>query len=148
MNRDNEMANDLTVRAILDSGMCFEAETGSGHQLILDAAEQHGGEDRGPRPMEMLLVALATCAGMDILAILKKKRQEISGYEVGVLGTRTEEHPRIFVEIVVEHIFTGHAIQTQAVQRAIDLTEERYCGASAILRKSANLTHSFTIIEK
>lgn len=142
------MANDMSVRAMLQEGMCFDVETGSGHHLLLDAAEHNGGQDKGPRPMEMLLVALATCSGMDILAILRKKRQDITAYEVRVLGERTEDHPKIFVEIAIEHIFTGHAIRPEAVQRAIELTEERYCGASAMLGKTAKLTHTFRVVEE
>ena len=142
------MANDMSVRAMWQEGMCFDVETGSGHHLLLDAAEHNGGQDKGPRPMEMLLVALATCSGMDILAILRKKRQDITAYEVRVLGERTEDHPKIFVEIAVEHIFTGHAIRPEAVQRAIELTEERYCGASAMLGKTAKLTHTFRVVEE
>ncbi len=141
------MANAMTVKAVLQDGMCFDAETGSGHHLLLDAAQHNGGEDKGPRPMEMLLVALATCAGMDMLSILRKKRQRITGYEVHVHGDRTEEHPKVFVDITVEHIFSGYAIQPQAVERAIELTEERYCGASAMLGKAAKLTHTFRILE-
>lgn len=142
------MANEMSVRAMLQEGMCFDVETGSGHHLLLDAAEHNGGQDKGPRPMEMLLVALATCSGMDILAILRKKRQHITAYEVRVLGERTEDHPKIFVEIAVEHIFTGHAIRPEAVQHAIELTEERYCGASAMLGKTAKLTHTFRVVEE
>lgn len=141
------MTNDMTVRARLETGMRFAVETGSGHRLILDAAEHNGGQDAGPRPMEMFLAGLAGCAGMDILAILRKKRQDVKGYELRIHGKRTEEHPKIFVKIRVEHIFTGHALQPEAVQRALTLTEEKYCGASAILGKTARLTHTFRIIE-
>lgn len=142
------MANAMTVKAVLQEGMCFDAETGSGHHLLLDAAEHNGGADKGPRPMEMLLVTLATCAGMDILSILRKKRQQITGYEVLVHGERTEEHPRVFVDITAEHVFTGHAIQIQAVERAIALTEEKYCGASTMLGKAARLTYIFRVFEE
>lgn len=141
------MANDMTVQAVLQKGMSFDVKTGSGHHILLDASEQNGGGDSGPRPMEMLLVALASCAGMDILSILRKKRQDITGYEVNVFGERTEEHPRVFTNITVEHVFTGRAIKPDAVQRAIDLTEERYCGASAMLRTAAQLIHTFRIVE-
>ena len=141
------MANDMTVRGILEDGMRFDIETGSGHHIILDAAEHNGGQDTGPRPMEMLLVALAGCAGMDIITILRKKRQKVSAYEIRVHGARVEEHPRVFVKITVEHILTGQAIQPEAVQRAIDLTEEKYCGASAILGKTATITHTYHLIE-
>lgn len=141
------MANDMTVRAKLETGLRFDVETGSGHHILLDAAEHNGGQNAGPQPMEMLLVSLASCAAMDIISILRKKRQDISAYEVRVWGGRTEEYPRVFVEITVEHIFLGQNIQPEAVKRAIELTEERYCGASAMLGKTATLTHTFRIIE-
>lgn len=141
------MANEMSVRAVLESGMRFDVETGSGHHVILDAAEHNGGQDRGPRPMEMLLVALAGCAGMDILTILRKKRQEVTAYEMRVHGERAAEHPKVFVRITVEHILSGRHIQPEAVQRAIDLTEEKYCGASAMLGKTAAIIHTFRVIE-
>ncbi len=141
------MAYDLTVQATLETGMRFAVETGSGHHILLDATEQNGGLNTGPQPMELLLVGLAGCAGMDIIAILRKKRQDITAYEIHIHGKRTEEYPRVFVEITIEHIFTGHAVQPEAVDRTIQLTEERYCGASAILGKTAKLTHTFHIIE-
>ncbi len=128
--------------------MSFDVETGSGHHVLLDAAEHNGGQDRGPRPMEMLLVALAGCAGMDIITILRKKRQDIIGYEIRIYGERVEEHPRVFVHITVEHIFTGHNIVPEAVERAIELTEERYCGASTMLGKMATLKHTFLITKE
>ncbi len=141
------MANDMTVRAKLETGMRFNVETGSGHHILLDAAEHNGGQNAGPQPMEMLLVSLASCAAMDIISILRKKRQDITTYEVRVWGGRTEEYPRVFVEMTLEHIFTGRNIHPQSVERAIQLTEERYCGASAMLGKTAKLTHTFRIIE-
>ena len=136
-----------TVRATLETGMRFDVETGSGHRVLLDAAEHNGGQNTGPQPMEILLVGLAGCSGMDIMAILRKKRQDITAYEIRIHGERTEEYPRVFVEITIEHIFTGRAVQPEAVKRAIDLTEERYCGASAMLGKTAKLRHTFRIIE-
>jgi len=142
------MANDMTVRATLETGMRFDVKTGSGHHVILDAAEHNGGQDSGPQPMEMLLVALASCAGMDIITILRKKRQEITGYELRVHGMRAEEHPKVFLDITVEHIFTGHNIRPEAVERAIELTEERYCGTSATLGKTATIKNTFRIIEE
>jgi putative redox protein len=141
------MANDMTVRATLETGMRFDVETGSGHHVILDAAEHNGGQNSGPQPMEMLLVALAGCSGMDILSILRKKRQDITGYELRIHGLRAEEHPKVYLDITLEHIFTGHNIRPEAVERAIELTEERYCGASAMLGKTATIGHTFSIIE-
>lgn len=141
------MAEVMTARAILETGMCFEAEGGSGHHVTLDAAEHGGGENLGFRPMELLLVGLAGCTGMDVISILRKKRQDVTGYEVHVQGVRAEEHPMVFVEITVEHVITGHHIQPEAVARAVALSEGRYCGAGAMLSRVAHLTHSYRIVE-
>ena len=141
------MAETMTARAVLEAGMRFDAESGSGHHVILDAAEHGGGEDMGFRPMELLLVGLAGCTGMDVISILRKKRQDVTGYEVQVRGVRAEEHPMVFVEITVEHVVTGHHVQPDAVARAIALSEERYCGAGAMLGKVAHLTHTYRIVE-
>ena len=141
------MVNDLTVLATLETGMRFDVVTDSGHHVILDAAEHNGGQDSGPSPMEMLLVALASCAGMDIITILRKKHQQVSAYELRVHGLRAEEHPKVFLDITIEHIFTGHNIKPEAIERAIELTEDRYCGVSAMLGKTATITHTFDIID-
>ncbi len=127
--------------------MRFDAEAGSGHHLTLDAAEHGGGHNEGFRPMELLLVGLAGCTGMDVISILRKKREPVTGYAVHVVGVRAEEHPMVFVEIDVVHIVTGHHIQSEAVARAIQLSEERYCGAGAMLGKVAHVTHTFRILE-
>ena len=141
------MAEVMTAQATLEKGMHFDALSGSGHHVTLDADEHGGGENRGFRPMELLLVGLAGCTGMDVISILRKKRQQVTGYEVHVTGVRAEEHPMVFVEITVEHIVTGHHIQPEAVARAIELSEERYCGAGAMLGKVAHLTHTSRIVE-
>ena len=141
------MAEKMTAKVRLETGMRFDAEAGSGHHVTLDAAEHGGGQNAGFRPMEMLLVGLAGCTGMDVISILRKKRQRVTAYEVHVAGIRAEDHPMVFVEITVEHIITGHQVQPEAVVRAIQLSEERYCGAGAMLGKVARLTHTFRILE-
>ena len=141
------MAEIMTAQAILETGMRFDAESGSGHHVTLDAAEYGGGQDAGFRPMELLLIGLAGCTGMDVISILRKKRQQVTGYEVDVTGVRAEDHPMVFVEITVEHIVTGHHIQPEAVAHAIELSEGRYCGAGAMLGKVAHLTHIYRIVE-
>ena len=141
------MAETMTVQSKLATGMRFEVEAGSGHHVTLDAAEHGGGHNEGFRPMELLLAGVAGCTGMDVISILRKKRQEVTGYEVHVTGVRAEEHPMVFVEITVEHIVTGHRIQPEAVARAIELSEKRYCGAGAMLGKVAHLTHTYRIVE-
>lgn len=141
------MAEQMTAFVKLETGMQFDAEAGSGHHMTLDAAEHGGGHNAGARPMELLLMGLGGCTGMDVISILRKKRQQVTGYEVHVAGIRAEEHPMVFVEITVEHVVTGHHIQSEAVARAIQLSEERYCGAGAMLGKVAHLTHTFRIVE-
>jgi putative redox protein len=107
------MAETMSAQAKLATGMRFEVEAGSGHHVTLDAAEHGGGHDEGFRPMEMLLVGLAGCTGMDVISILRKEREPVAGYEVHVTGVRAEAHPMVFVEITVEHIVTGDHIQAE-----------------------------------
>lgn len=141
------MGEIMTAKSKLLGGMAFEGESGSGHQLMMDAAEHAGGEDRGFRPMELLIVGLAGCTAMDVIAILRKKRQHVTGYEVQVRGERAEDHPMVYTEVTVEHIVTGHDVQPAAVARAVELSETKYCGASATLSKTARVTHTFRIEE-
>lgn len=137
------MANEMSVQARNIEGGTFEIDTGSGHTLVLSSVT----EDRGPRPMEMLLVALAGCAGMGISGILRKMRQNVTAYEIRVHGERTEKDPKVFTAITVEHIFTGTNLQPESIQRAIDLDTTNYCGVNVMLSSSAKIEHSFQIRE-
>lgn len=141
------MGEVLTASAHLTSGMAFDVETTSGHTVRLDAASESGGQNVGPRPMEMLLVGLAGCTAMDVISILRKMRQDVTAYDVRVTGQRAEDHPKIYTEITVEHIVTGHDIKPEMVARAVELSETRYCGAGNMLGKVAHLTHHYTIID-
>lgn len=141
------MGEVMTVDSRLLTGMCFHAQAGSGHSLLMDVEGHAGGQNTGFRPMELLLVGLAGCAGMDVLSILRKKRQHVSEYEIRVRAERAEEHPMVFTEITVEHFVTGHAIDAAAVERAIELAESRYCGAGAMLGKTARIRHTYQIVE-
>ncbi len=141
------MAEQMTATVRLETGMRFDAEAGSGHHVTLDAADYDGGQNTGFRPMELLLVGLGGCTGMNVISILRKKRQQVTGYEVHVSGIRAEDHPMVFVEITVEHIVTGYRVQPEAVARAIQLSKERYCGAGAMLGMVAHVTHTFRLVE-
>lgn len=141
------MAEEMTARARLETGLRFDAEAGSGHHLALDASPEHGGANAGFRPMELLLVGLAGCTAMDVVAILRKKRQIVTDYEVRVHGLRAEQHPMVFTEITVEHRVTGQHVDPEAVRRAVELSECCYCGAGATLGKTAKITHTFRIFE-
>ena len=141
------MPEVMTAVARLEGDMRFEAEGGSGHHVLLDAGEHGGGQNAGFRPMEMLLVGLAGCTGMDVISILRKKRQQVTGFEVRVQGDRAETHPMVFEDITIEYIITGHNVQPEAVERSIELSVTRYCGAMATLGKTARIRHEYRIIE-
>jgi putative redox protein len=137
----------LTATVELMDGMAFQADTGSGHSLALDAAPEVGGEDCGPRPMEMLLVGLGGCTGMDIISILRKMRQDVTGYEIRLRGERATDHPKVFIAIFVEHVVTGRSVSPEAVQRAVELSAGRYCSAGAMLGKVARITETYRIVD-
>ncbi len=134
-----------TARVRLVEGMQFVAEGGSGHAIVLDSTPEVGGRDTGTRPMELVLMGLAGCTAMDVAYILRRKRQPLKGLEVNVSAERADKHPRVYTKIHVEYIIYGNVSEKAAV-RAIELSENTYCSASAILRKTAEMTWSYKII--
>jgi putative redox protein len=141
------MAREIDVRASLQGPMQFNVSSATGHTIALDVPSGEGGEDRGPTPMELLLMSLAGCTGMDVISILHKQRQQVVNYEVKVHGTRAEAHPRVYIEVTVEHIVTGHDLDPQAVRRAIELSSSKYCSVSQTVAKTAKITTSFEVRE-
>lgn len=133
------------AKAVWQGKMRFEGSATSGHHIVLDSAEEHGGENAGFRPMELLLVGLAGCTAMDVISILTKKRLNVTGFEVRVEGDRAETHPKVYTDIRVEYVVRGRDIPADAVERAIQLSEEKYCSASAMLRQAARITSSYRI---
>jgi putative redox protein len=125
--------------------MAFEAEV-NGHNIIIDAAEPVGGENRGPRPKPLMLVALAGCTGMDVISILKKMRVEVEGFNVVVEGELTEEHPKQFSQMRVIYEFKGKDLPIDKLEKAVNLSEERYCGVSAMYRKAIGITSEIRIL--
>lgn len=126
--------------------MAFEADI-NGHKILLDASEESGGENRGPRPKPLMLVALAGCTGMDVVSILKKMRVEPEGFNVLVEGDLTEEHPKQFIKMHVVYEFKGKNLPMDKLEKAISLSEERYCGVSAMYRKAIGITSEIRIID-
>lgn len=126
--------------------MAFKAEI-NGHEIILDAAEQVGGENRGPRPKPLMLTALAGCTGMDVVSILKKMRVELDDFNVIVEGDLTEEHPKQFSKMHVIYEFKGKDLPLEKLKKAVSLSEERYCGVSALYKKVIEVTSEIKIIE-
>jgi putative redox protein len=140
------MAKEMDVTAKLTREMRFNVKTGSGYEIDLDMADGEGGEGTGPQPMEMLLVGLAGCAGMSNLLILRKRKQDVRAYEIRIHGERADLHPQVFTEITVEHIITGREIKPEIVERAMKMTEQKYCGASVMLEKTARMSHRYRLI--
>ncbi|HZU70468.1 MAG TPA: OsmC family protein [Ktedonobacteraceae bacterium] len=141
------MAKAMSIQATYQTGMQFDVTSGSGHHVIVDNVILPGDQHVGFSPMEMLLVALAGCTGINVISILQKKQQQVTAYEMRVNGILTEQFPKIFVEISVEHFITGPHVKPEAVARAIELSETRYCGVSIMLSKTAKINHTFQIRE-
>lgn len=128
------------------SGMAFETEM-DGHKLVIDADESVGGADRGPRPKPLMLLALAGCTGMDVISILKKMRVEMTGFNVKVEAEMTEEHPKVYSSMHVIYEFKGPDLPMDKLERAVELSEERYCGVSAVYRKAVEMSSEIRIID-
>jgi putative redox protein len=131
------------ARVIWLKEMQFVAETGSGNALVLES----GGKHRAPSPMEMLLVGLAGCTAVDVVHILKRMRQPVTDVQVNVKGARAKEHPKVYTDIEVEYLVTGHGLSEEKVHRAVDLSETIYCSASVMLGKTATITRTIQILE-
>jgi len=128
-------------------GMAFEAIM-DGHKLVIDAAPDVGGEDRGPRPKPLMLLSLAGCTGMDVIYILKKMKQTPSWFNVKVEAEQTEEHPKHYAQMSVIYQFKkGDDLDPKKVERAVTLSQERYCGVSALLGKAAQLDHRIEYLQ-
>src|SRR5438874_2692949 len=127
--------------------MAFEAVTGSGHAIALDASAAHGGDNAGSSPMELLLVGLGGCTSMDVIALLRKMRQDVTAYRVEVQGIRRHEHPRIYTAIQVQHVVRGRKLDPKQIARAVELSATRYCPASAMLSAVAEVIHSYAVID-
>ena len=127
--------------------MTFVGESGSGHAVVMDGAPEHGGRDIGVRPMEMLLLGLGGCTAFDVVMILKKSRQNIDDCQVEIEAERSEEIPKVFTRIHVHFIVQGKNLDDSKVKKAVDLSADKYCSASQMLNKVAELTHDYEIIE-
>jgi len=129
-------------------GLQFVAEAMSGHAIVMDGDVEVGGKNTGSRPMELLLMGIGGCSGMDVVSILKKKKQEVKGLEINVKGEKAENYPKKFTDINLEFIVRGKNISDDAVKRAVELSMEKYCSVKATLEGSAKITWSWKIIEE
>jgi putative redox protein len=128
-------------------GVCFVGQSGSGHSVVMDGAPAAGGGNLGFRPMEMLLIGLGGCTSFDVVEILRKGRQSLTGCEVRVEAERAETVPKVFTKIHLHFVVTGQDLDPAKVKRAIELSAEKYCSASAMLDKVAEITFDFEIGE-
>jgi len=134
------------VRVQYLENMAFKADI-YGHELIMDAAEQVGGENRGPRPKSLMLTALAGCTGIDVVSILKKMRVKFDDLNIIVEGDLTEEHPKQFYKMNVIYEFKGAELSLEKLKKAVSLSEERYCGVTATYSKAFEITSEIRIVE-
>lgn len=141
------MASEKFATARFAGGMKFSARSGSGHELTMDTGLDDGGENAGFSPMEVPLVALLGCTGMDVVSVLRKMRQDMTDYTMSSHGVRAETHPKVFVAIDVEHIITGNSLSADSVRRAVELSATRYCSVGGMLKWTATITHKITIID-
>lgn len=128
-------------------GTTFMGKTDSNHWVPMDGPEDFGGSNAGIRPKELLLISLAGCTAADVSAILQKKKVKYDGFEINISAESTETHPKVYTKIHIEFVFYGKTIQEKDVERAIELSQTTYCGVTAMLQKSIEITHSFVIKE-
>jgi putative redox protein len=125
----------------------FLAQSESGHAVLLDGAPAAGGQNLGPRPMEMVLMGTGGCTAFDVITILKKGRADVVDCEVQLNADRAETEPKVFTRIHMHFVVKGRNLKADQVKRAIDLSAEKYCSASIMLGKTAEMTHDFEIVE-
>lgn len=138
----------MKARAKWVEGMAFMGEAGSGHAVVMDGAPEYGGRNIGIRPMEMLLIGLAGCTGFDVVQILKKGREAVTGCEVEVEAERASEDPKVFTRIHIAYRVSGRGLSQAKAERAVTLSKEKYCSASIMLGATAEMTTALTVIDE
>ena len=138
---------ECKINWLASSGMAFMAETGTGHILNMDGAPEAGGRNLAPRPMELMLAGAGGCTAFDVVLILQRSRQNISACEVSLQAERAETDPKVFTKINLHFMVKGKDLDPSKVERAINLSHDKYCSATAMLGKTAEITHSFEIVQ-
>lgn len=137
----------MNAKAIWKGGMAFTGVNDEGYLVPMDSSAKAGGRDLGFRPLQLLAIGLAGCTGMDVISILQKKRQDVTGFQVNAEVERAAEHPKVFTKIILTYTVKGKNLDLQAVERAVELSETKYCGAQAMLGKTAEITHKIVLEE-
>jgi len=138
----------MQAKVTWQENMAFTGTADSGFNIQLDAKKEVGGEGKGFIPMELMAVSLAGCTAMDVISILRKKRQDVTDFEVHVDAPRADEHPKVFTRATIEYLVTGHGVDEKAVTRAIELTSQSYCPAQAMLGKIIPIDLRYRIYEE
>lgn len=128
--------------------VCFVGESETGHAIVIDGAPESGGRNLGMRPMELLLIGMGSCTAFDVVTILKKGRQEVTDCYAELDAVRADEVPKVFTKIHVHFVVKGRDLNPVQVERAVKLSAEKYCSASLMLGKTAEITHDFEIVEE
>lgn len=128
-------------------GTCFVATTSSGHSVVMEGMASEGMMKRGPSPMEMLLLGVAGCSSIDVVMIGQKQRQDIVDCQATVTAKRADDTPRVFTDIHIHFKVIGHELKNDAIEKAVQMSAEKYCSASIMLGKAAKITHGFEIVE-
>jgi len=137
---------EISVKFV--DGMTFIGKGESNHWVVMDGAESVGGTDAGTRPMELVLIALGGCTGMDVVSILRKKKVKFDKFEMKITGERANEHPKVYTKVNIEYLIYGKDIREKDVEQAIELSQTKYCSVSAILKKSgAEVNYTYKIIK-
>ena len=135
----------MDAKVIWKERMSFSGSAESGFTIPLGTSPDLGGDNDGFRPMELLAIGLAGCTAMDVISILQKKKQAVTAFEVRVHADQAEEHPHVFTKIVIEYVVRGHAVEQAAVERAVQLSADKYCPAQAMFSKAALIELKITI---
>ena len=135
----------MQSKVVWKGGMAFTGSVGEGYLIPLDAKKSVGGHELGFRPLQLFAVGLAGCTGMDVISILQKKRQEVTEFTVSTDIERAKEHPRVFTKILITYTITGKNIDRDAVERAVELSTTKYCGAHNMLNETAEISHEIVI---
>ncbi|MFN7035382.1 MAG: OsmC family protein [Bellilinea sp.] len=137
----------MEAKAVWKGDLTFVGSSDSGFSLVMDSFKEVGGNESGFRPVELIAIGVAGCTGMDVISILKKKRQEVTAFEVLVHATRAADHPKKITHMLIEYVVTGKNIDPAAVERAVQLSEEKYCPSIATLRNNVTIENKIVIKE-
>jgi putative redox protein len=126
--------------------MTFIGKAGTNHLVPMDTSPEFDGDDSATKPLELLLVALGGCTGMDIVPLLKKMRQDVTAVELNITAERSEEHPKVYTRIDIEYVVAGRSLEEDKVKRAVELSQEKYCSVSAMLKRACPVNYTIRIV--